>query len=125
MATELCLDGVCTARADDAVDVVVDVNVDRGLAGVAALLLVVVDARVAGCADIDVVANVDTALAGNRFDVSGGSFHPDLPGGIVPAGDVVVAVDAVDDALAVLGHGCVAATAAGTSVDVLVDVAGL
>jgi hypothetical protein len=125
VATELCLDGVCTARADDAVDVVVDVNVDRGLAGVAALLLVVVDARVAGCADIDVVANVDTALAGNRFDVSGGSFHPDLPGGIVPAGDVVVAVDAVDDALAVLGHGCVAATAAGTSVDVLVDVAGL
>jgi hypothetical protein len=129
IADELCVDGGCVRRGEDVVDVVVDVNVDRDLVGVAALLLAVVDARVAACDDLSSVADVDAALAGNRFEVSGGSFHPDLPGGLVPAGDVVVVVDAVDEEGQVVGHGCTpaAAGAAGAGagadvVDVLVAV---
>jgi hypothetical protein len=122
IADELCVDSACVPRGQDAVDVVVDVNIDRDLDGVAALLLAVVDARVAGCGDLSAVADVDAALAGNRFEVSGGSFHPDLSGGLVPAGDVVVVVDAVDEEGLVVGHGCTPAAASADVVDVLVAV---
>jgi hypothetical protein len=122
IADEVCLDGACVAVADGTVDVVVDANVERHVTGVAALLVAVVDARVAGCDDVVDVASATGVLSGNRFSVSGGSFHEDLAGGLVPAGDVVVVVDAVDDAEAVLAHGCQAVTAAGDRVDVLVSV---
>jgi hypothetical protein len=122
IARELCLEGACGAVEDGTVDVVVDASVERHVTGVAALLVVVVDARVAGCDDIADVASATGVLSGNRFSVSGGSFHEDLAGGLVPAGDVVVVVDAVDAAQAVLAHGCQAVTAAGDHVDVLVSV---
>jgi hypothetical protein len=122
IASELCLQGACVAVPDATVDVVVDANVDRRTTGVTALLVAVVDARVAGCADVADVASAAGVLAGNRFAVSGGTFHEDLAGGLVPPGDVVVVVDAVDDALAVLAHGCQPVQAAGDRVDVLVAV---
>lgn len=122
IANELCLDGSCVAVADGTVDIVVDANVGRRVTGVAALLVAVVDARVAGCADVVDVASADGVLSGNRFAVSGGTFHEDLAGGLVPEGDVVVVVDAVDAAQAVLAHGCEAVSAAGDRVDVLVAV---
>jgi hypothetical protein len=122
IANELCLDGSCVAVEDGTVDVVVDANVGRRVTGVAALLVAVVDARVAGCDDIVDVATAEGVLSGNRFNVSGGTFHEDLAGGLVPEGDVVVVVDAVDDAQAVLAHGCEAVSAAGDRVDVLVAV---
>ena len=122
IASELCLDGACTAVEDGTVDVVVDANVERHVTGVAALLVAVVDARVGGCADVASVAGATGVLSGNRFAVSGGSFHEDLAGGLVPEGDVVVVVDAIDAAQVVLAHGCEAITAAGDHVDVLVAV---
>jgi hypothetical protein len=122
IATELCLDGACVAVPDGTVDVVVDANVGRRVAGVDALLVVVVDARIAGCEDIVDVASASGVLSGNRFQVSGGTFHEDLAGGLVPPGDVIVAVDAVDATQAVLAQGCEAVTAAGDRVDVLVAV---
>ncbi|MBM4279599.1 MAG: hypothetical protein FJ137_02170 [Deltaproteobacteria bacterium] len=122
VASALCLQGACVPVLDGTVDVVVDANVDRRTAGVVALLVAVVDARVADCGAIADVASALGVLAGNRFAVSGGTFHEDLAGGLVPPGDVVVAVDAIDDAQAVLAHGCTAAQAAGDRVDVLVAV---
>ncbi len=122
IANELCVDGACVAVADGSVDVVVDANVHRRVSGTTALLVAVVDARVAGCDDVEAVSLATGVLAGNRFAVTGGSFHEDLAGGLVPAGDIIVVVDAIDHGQAVLAHGCAAAVAAGDSVDVLVAV---
>jgi hypothetical protein len=122
IATELCLAGTCVAVGDATVDVVVDANVGRRVQGVTALLVAVVDARVSGCDDIDDVAVASGVLDGRRFEVSGGTFHEDLDAGRVPAGDVVVAIDAVDVAGAVIAHGCAPVVAAGDRVDVLVAV---
>ena len=122
IARELCVEGACVARGDDSVDVVVTVSVDRNVDGVAALLLAVVDARVAGCDDVGDVPSATGVLFGNRFEVQpGASFFPDLSGGLVPPGDVVVAIEAVDDDGRVKARGCTPAQATGASVAVTVS----
>jgi hypothetical protein len=120
IADELCLEATCEARGDDVVDLAIDVNVDRDLEGVVSLAVAVVDARLAACDDVGPVRDAANVLAGNLFNVSGGSFHEDLRVGLVPDAAVVVAVDALDDAGAILESGC--ADAAAGVVDVLVSV---
>lgn len=122
VADEVCVDGSCAAVEAGTADLAITVNIDRGLAGVVALAIAVVDARVASCADVGAVADATGVLAGNRVEVAGGTFHPDIPeGGLVPEGAVIVAVDALDDASNVVGSGCEAADAA-DGAEVLVTV---
>ncbi|MDP2342336.1 MAG: hypothetical protein Q8O67_15380 [Deltaproteobacteria bacterium] len=124
IADELCVGSACEARGDDVVDLAIDVSLDRNLDGVTALTVAVVDARVSSCADVGPVKDAVNVLAGNRFNVSGGSFHEDLRVGLVPAGAVVVAVDALDDAGEILESGCAAFEADDTALEqgVLVEV---
>ena len=122
VALEVCVDGACEAVADATVALAVDANIDRGLSGVIALAVAVVDGRGASCADVGAVRDAENVLAGNRVEVSGGSFHQDLPlGGDVPEGEVLVVVDALDDGDAVVASGCAAAVA-GDGARVLVEV---
>ena len=122
IADDICVDGACVDPGEATVDLSVAVNLGRDLSGVVALALAVVDARSGACADVGPVASAQNVLAGNRIEVSGGTFHPDLPvGGLVPAVDVVVAVDALDADAAVVASGCVAARA-DADADIIVDV---
>ncbi len=121
LADEVCVDGACVGVDEGVVDVAVTVSVDRNLDGVVALAVGLIDARVAGCADVDGVADAEGVLAGNRIEVSGGSFHPDLRVGLIPAVAVSVAVDALDVDGAVVARGCVDLDAAATTVTVLVE----
>lgn len=132
IATEVCADDACVAVAAGVVDLAITVNIDRELDrdvdGVDALAIAVVDVGSAGtsCADVGDVADAAYVLAGNRFDVSGGTFHPDLRVGLVPEGQVLVAVDALTVAAGgagvVVGSGCVAVDAAGSAGAVTVEV---
>jgi hypothetical protein len=122
IANELCLQGRCEPVGEPTVDVVIDANIERGLTGVVALLVAVVDPRVHACDDIGAVAELVGVLDGRRYEVSGGTFHPDLDGGRVPEGAIVIAIDAIDDGMEALARGCVSADATGDRVDVLVQV---
>lgn len=126
IADELCVDDACVARGDDAVDLAINVNLGRDLQGVIALSLAIVDGRGASCDDVGAASSAVNVLAGNRKEVSGGTFHPDLRVGLVPEGPVLVVVDALDAAFAdtgvVVATGCVAVDAGGSSDAVTVDV---
>lgn len=125
IADEVCVDGACVEPGEATIDLKVAVNLGRDLDGVVAVALAVIDARGGACADIGAVADADNVLAGNRIEVSGGTFHPDLPvGGLVPAVSVVVAVDALDASDAIVASGCVAAEASADA-DIIVDVPAL
>ncbi len=129
---ELCIEAACVARGDDVVDLAINVNLGRDLPGVTALAIAVVDARGTSCADVGPAHAAANVLAGNRKEVSGGTFHPDLRVGLVPEGPVLVVVDALDAAFdasassrAVVATGCVAIDASGTAGTVTVDVPAL
>ena len=118
IADELCIEGACVARADDAADVVADISLDRTLDGVVDVTIAVIDARGTSCADVGTLTDASNVLAGSRVDVSGGPFHPDIAFGAVPVGAVLVAADALNDAGDVVGRGCVAVDVVSGSNDV-------
>jgi hypothetical protein len=123
IAEELCIDNACVARADDVADVVADISIDRNLDGVVDVTIAVIDGRGTTCDDLGALTEASNVLAGSRVDVSGGPFHPDIDFGSVPAGLVLVAADALNDAGDVVGRGCVALDAISGSNDVgVVDV---
>jgi hypothetical protein len=107
IAEELCVESTCVARADDVADVVTDISIDRNLDGVVDVTIAVIDARGTSCDDVGTLTEAGNVLAGSRLDVSGGPFHPDIAFGTVPAGLVLVAADALNDAGEVVGKGCV------------------
>ncbi len=107
VAQTLCIDSACLARGASDADVVADVSIARGLDGVVAVTLAVLDGRGPGCADVGVLTVAGNVLSGDRVDVSGGTFHPDLSFGSVPAGAVLVAADGLDADGEVVGRGCV------------------
>lgn len=118
IADQLCIEAACVARADDVADVVADISIQRGLDGVVDVTIAVIDARGTTCADVGTLTEARNVLAGSRVDVSGGPFHPDISFGVVPAGSVLVAADALNDAGEVVGRGCVAVDVVSGSNDV-------
>lgn len=118
IAEELCVESACVARADDVAEVVADISIDRNLDGVVDVTIAVVDARGTSCDDVGTLTEARNVLAGSRVDVSGGPFHPDINFGAVPAGAVLVAADALNDAGDVVGRGCVVVDVVSGSNDV-------
>ena len=107
IADELCVDGACVAIGDKDAVVIADVSIARGLDGVVAVSIALVDGSV-GCAALGTLDSAAGVFAGTRIDVSGGPFHPDLNFGAAPAGSVLVAADGLDAEGAVVGRGCLA-----------------
>lgn len=111
IANELCIDDECVAVAAGDLDVAITVSIDRGVANdVKALAIALVDVRgpsgTVACGDTGPVQDAVNVVAGNRIEVSGGPFHPDLRVGLVPAGDYLVVVDGLDAGAAVIATGC-------------------
>jgi hypothetical protein len=107
VADELCVDGECVAVVDKDATVIADVSIARGVDGVDAVTIAIVDTAVA-CADLGDLTAAAGVFAGTRIDVSGGPFHPDLNFGTAPAGAVLVAADGLNAAGDIVGRGCVA-----------------
>lgn len=103
---EICLDGLCEARGIDTVDLAIDVSLGRDLVGVSAVAIAIVDARVSACANVGPVVDALNVVAGNRINVTGGTFHEDLRVGLVPEGDLIIAVDALGPGDQVVASGC-------------------
>jgi hypothetical protein len=118
IAEQLCIDNTCVERADDVANVVADLSIDRTLDGVVDVTIAVLDARGISCNDVGTLSAAANVLAGSRVDVSGGPFHPDIAFGAVPAGAVLVAADALNEAGDVVGRGCVAVDVVSGSNDV-------
>jgi hypothetical protein len=119
----LCLEGACATRPADAVDVRVDLNLDRTVAPqVRSVVHVVVDQVAAGgrfsCASAfegDGLAPGANVLASGYKAVEGGTYHPGVNVGRVPEGEVAVVVLATDANAGrgeVLATGCVGELAA-------------
>ena len=107
---EICLDGLCEARGIDTVDLAIDVSLGRDLVGVSAV----------ACANVGPVVDALNVVAGNRINVTGGTFHEDLRVGLVPEGDLIIAVDALGPGDQVVASGCEEIT--NGDVNVLVNV---
>ena len=112
LANEVCVEGVCEGVVAGDIDVALTVALGRGITdATVAVAIGYVDVRGgATCDDVGAVKDADNVVAGNRIEVSGGGFHPDLRVGLLPAGDYLVVVDALDDGGAVLASNCVAAS---------------
>lgn len=108
VADTLCVDSACVDRAADDASVIADVSIARGLDGVVDVTIAVVDARGLGCAELGPLTEASNVLSGDRVDVTGGPFHPDIRFGTVPTGAVLVAADGLDVDGNVVGRGCVA-----------------
>lgn len=117
IADEVCVDGSCVAVADGEFDVAITVAVGRDIddVAVAAAIAIVDVSGGATCGDVGPVSGADAVVAGNRIGLSGGSFHPDLHVGLVPAGDYLVVVDVLDADAAVLASNCAALSVAADS----------
>ena len=112
VASEVCVDSACVAVADGEFDVAITVALGRDIDQdvVAAAIGIVDDGD---CATVGPVKDAANVVAGNRIELSGGSFHPDLHVGLVAAGDYVVVVDALDASAAILASNCVAVSVDG------------
>jgi hypothetical protein len=113
LALELCIDGVCTARGDDAVDVsIANLLIDRDVDGVNGMRFAVLTS--APCADALALGDDVNALASGQKTLTGGDLHQDVFLGRVPEGNVTVVVLGTAEAAGagdVLARGCVAALA--------------
>ncbi len=136
LATEVCADGTCTTRGEDAVDVeAAIISLDRDMADAVGSFVYAVAAAAGAeaavtCAsaldgDGSIAATVNVLAAGSKA-TSGGPQHEDVFLGRVPAGPVLVVVVAkAEQGGATLGTGCVEGlTAAAPSLTVdLIQVA--
>lgn len=118
LASSLCLDGACTERPADDVDVAITFSLDRAIDQDALGLVWAVAAQDRSCADVGSFTSLPAdlnAFASGQKTLSGGGFHPDEPLGRAPAGDVLVLMLATREAAgagAVLGSGCAEGDAA-------------
>lgn len=110
LMTGTCADDECVALDAADADVVADISIQRGLDGVVALSIGIVDASSVSCATVGLLTESDAVLDGRRLDVPGGPFHPDIAFGSAPAGHVLVVADAYDADTAVVGQGCLDVT---------------
>lgn len=97
LGDELCLEGSCADRGEDSVTVTATVNIEPRQLDVTSLVHAVVSMTTATgtlrCEDaVSAGGFADdlAVLASGYKSLSGGSFHPDLGFGRVPAGDVAV-----------------------------------
>lgn len=113
IATELCLDGACEARGEDAVDVVVTLLIDRDVDGVQGLVYAVV--ADAPCSRAEKLGEGVNALSSGQKTLEGGDLHQDVSFGRVPEGTVTVVALATAEPAgegAVLARGCAASVEA-------------
>jgi hypothetical protein len=108
LAVELCLDGECAARGEDAVDVTVaTLLIDRDADGVNGLRFAVV--ADAPCDDVIALGDDVNALAAGQKTLTGGDLHQDVALGRVPEGSVTIVVLGTSEASgqgSVLARGC-------------------
>lgn len=91
LAVELCEDGACVARGDDAVDVsIATLLIDRDVDGVNGLRFAVVTKT--PCAEALSLGDDVNALASGQKTLTGGDLHQDVSLGRVPPGEVTVVV---------------------------------
>lgn len=121
---EICVVGVCLARAADNTEFFADVNLDRSISqNVRSLVHVLVDPRMGesgrafSCDDAfdgDRPGEALNVLAAGYKALSGGSYHPGVSLGRAPAGDVAILLLATSEAGGggdVLAKSCVAPVA--------------
>ncbi len=105
---QICVFNSCEVTGDKNAEISADINIDRALGqSVTALTVAVIDARVGGCGDLDVLTEQRGVIEGNRVDLQGGTFHQDVRIGNAPAGDVIIAVDGLDSSRTAIAHGCI------------------
>lgn len=105
---EICVSGVCEARAGDTTEIFADVNLNRNIASdVRSLVHVLVDPRMGpsersfSCDDAfvgDALALELNVLSAGYKALSGGSFHPAVSLGRAPAGPLAILLVATTEA---------------------------